>query len=198
MEGRNRSATLDTVTSTTLLEGLRDPANRTLWQAWVERYRPVVVRTAGRLGLSADDAEDVAQNALLAFSEAYRAGRYDRGRGRLRSWLFGFVHNHVRRVRGARAEAVIVDEGPEPAAPDELEAAWRDEWQAAVLRECLDVLRREVEPATFGAFELFVLRELPARDVARRLELSENAVYGAKRRCLRRLRELEPLMEEIF
>jgi ABC-type iron transport system FetAB permease component len=47
-----------------------------------------------------------------------------------------------------------------------------------------------VAPATFQAFELAVLQEMPGADVARVTGLSRNAVYLARRRILARLAEL--------
>ena len=189
---------LATVTSTTLLEGLRDPANETVWEQWVDRYRPLVVRTARRVGVPDPDAEDVAQNALLAFALAYREGRYERSRGRLRSWLFGIVRNQVSRWRERRVHRPEEEEIGEVEVDGELEGVWEEEWRAAVLRQCFAALRPEFQESTLEAFDRFVLRGEPARSVAAELGLSENAVFGAKRRVLRRLRELEPMMGEVF
>ena len=80
----------------------------------------------------------------------------------------------------------------------ELEAVWEQEWHAAVLRQCLAEIAREVEPSTIAAFERFALRGESAESVARALGLSANAVYGAKRRVLQRIRELIPAMTEIW
>ena len=79
----------------------------------------------------------LAQNALLAFAEDYRAGRYDRSRGRLRSWLFGIVHrqllNHWRRSerrgRVTGLETGVIDQVPERTnaeGENELEQRWED------------------------------------------------------------------------
>lgn len=203
MDAHHLPPTAIGVTSTTLLQGLRDPANRTAWAGYVGRYRPLVVAWARRLGLPHGDAEDLAQAALLDFSSAYRAGRYDRSRGRLSSWLFGIVRNHVRRwhehagrerARGTAGEAVL-EQVP---AEDALERLWREEWAAAVLRAALAQVRREVAPATLRAFERFVLDELPAAQVARELDTTQNAVFKAKRRVLARVRELLPELEEAW
>jgi hypothetical protein len=57
------------------------------------------------------------------------------------------------------------------------------------------VVRHEVAPATFQAFELAVLQEMPGADVARVTGLSRNAVYLARRRVLARLGELGAVAE---
>jgi RNA polymerase sigma-70 factor (ECF subfamily) len=202
---RGREQSIATVTSTTLLEGLRDPANQGVWLAFVERYRPLIVRYGRRLELSAEDAEDVAQASLLAFCEAFRAQRYDRLRGRLRQWLFGIVHNQVKnwqRRQGRRApglpetKAERLLDGLE--APDGLEQLWEAEWRDCVARACLDEVRREVQESTFRAFERFALEGRPAEEVAAELGITPNSVYTAKRRILRRVRELKPLMEDAW
>lgn len=189
---------LGTVTSTTLLEGLKDPENGAVWEQWVDRYRPLVVRTVRRVGVPEGEAEDVAQNTLFAFAVAYREGRYERTRGRLRAWLYGIVRNQVRRWREHRAGAPQAETLGEVPGDDELEAIWEDEWRAAVLRQCFAALRPEFQDTTLQVFERFVLAGESAREVAAALGVSEHAVFGAKRRVLRRLRELEPMMREVF
>jgi hypothetical protein len=70
-------------TTTALLEGLHDPADAVAWEQFDRRYRPIVVGFASRLGLADADAADVAQEVMLQFVKEYRAGKYDRQRGRL-------------------------------------------------------------------------------------------------------------------
>ena len=195
---------LATVTSTTLLDGLLDPANRTVWNQYVDRYRPLVVRFCGRVGLEANDAEDVAQTSLLDFSQAYTAGSYDRERGRLREWLYGIVRNRIKNFRRRRKDREVQvgadADGPfaELAAREDFEELWEEEWRDAVIRQCLHEVRREVEEQTYRAFELFAVEERPANQVAQELGITPNAVYGAKRRIMERLKELRPMIEEAF
>src|SRR3954466_8382347 len=95
------------VTTSVLLEGLKDSRNDAAWQQYVARYRPIITQYAIRLGLSAADAEDATQQALIEFCTAYQAGKYGRERGGVRDWLFGIVRNQVlnlRRRRAARGE----------------------------------------------------------------------------------------------
>lgn len=195
---------LPTVTSTTLLEGLKDPGNQTVWLQFVDRYRPLIQRYGERLGLSVEDAEDATQASLMAFCEAYREAKYERARGRLGDWLFGIVHNQVRnsqRKRGRRREVPVTETqaGSIPAqSSDEMERVWEEEWQDAIARECLAQVRREVQATTFRAFELHAIEGVEVAEVARQLKLTTNAVYGAKRRVLRRIRELKPFMEDAW
>jgi len=47
------------VTSTTILEGLGDPANRTIWREYVDRYRPLILGYAARKGFAQDRDEHI-------------------------------------------------------------------------------------------------------------------------------------------
>ena len=199
--------TQTSVTTTLLLEGLKDAGNRLVWDQFVGRYRPLLVVYAGRLGLRPPDAEDVAQSILIEFSQAYRSGKYDRERGRLRDWLFGIARNQIanwRRRTAARPEVRVADAGSEAdllaeaVADDQWAALWEQEWRDAVMQQCLNEVRREVQPHTYEAFELFACRGWPADRVAAHLNITANAVFGAKRRILRRVRDLMPAVEATF
>ena len=78
-------------TTTQLLEALHDEGNEVAWQAFDDRHRPIVFGVARRLGLSEEDAADVAQQSIVEFLQAYKRGAYERERGRLRSWLVGIA-----------------------------------------------------------------------------------------------------------
>ena len=60
----------------------------------------------------------------------------------------------------------------------------------AMLAFLLDVVRGEVRPRTYQAFEAFVLGGCSAAEAARLTGLTPNAVYQARKNILRRLREL--------
>ena len=194
---------METVTSTILLIGLRDPANDRAWSEFAARYQPMLVAFARRLGLKEDQAQDAAQETLIAFVRAYGDGRYDRDRGRLRTWLLGIAVNKIRDIQRRLAREIAVGgqdshTGMITAIPDErsLSEAWDEEWRHSILRACLDEVRRQVKPVLMRAFELFVLQEWPADRVAAHLGISRDVVYAAKSRILTRLQETRKQLEE--
>ena len=83
-------------------------------------------------------------------------------------------------------------------AEGDLEDLWEEEWRKAVLGQCLGEIRGHVKPLTYRAFEEYALKQRPAAEVGRELGLTENAVFGARRRVLGRLREILPLMEDVW
>jgi RNA polymerase sigma-70 factor (ECF subfamily) len=69
---------------------------------------------------------------------------------------------------------------------------------AGLMRRALELIRRDFEEHTFRAFWQTAVDGRPAADVAADLGLTVDAVYQAKSRVLRRLREeLSPLMREL-
>lgn len=183
-----------TRTTTALLEGLHDSADEEVWRAFDQRYRPIIIGFGRRLGLSAEDAADAAQETLAHFVKSYRAGKYDRDRGRLRSWIIGIARHcildmqHRRAAAPQRGLSAIVD------LPDEsaLTAMWDQECRQEILRRGLTELRRQTRtgPDTIRAFEMLAFDGLRPAEVALRLSMSRNDVYLAKHRCLSRLREI--------
>lgn len=206
MSQAEQNSSFTTVTSSYLLEGLKSPENHTVWQQFVDRYQPLIVGYARRLGLGEQDAQDAAQQTLMAFCQAYQDGKYQRERGRLRSWLFGIAHrqilNFMRRQRGKQVSIGSDSQGTDvfAQAPSErrLEDLWEQEWQEGVLRECLAQVRREFDPKTVQAFELFAWKGVPAEQVAEQLDMTANAVFLAKRRVLKRIREILPRIAELW
>ena len=198
-------STMLTITNTDLLVGLRDRDNAVAWSQFFERYQPMLVCFAKRLGLNESDAQDAAQETLMAFVSSYREGGYDRERGRLRTWLFGIASHKVRDMQRKRNREMVITDNADSTAflnkiPDDehLSRVWEAEWQQAIVRHCLTEVRKQVKPRTMEAFELFALQGLPAEQVAARLGMTENAVWIAKNRVLTRLREMQKQIEDTW
>jgi RNA polymerase sigma-70 factor (ECF subfamily) len=181
------------VTTATVLEGLRDFSNRHAWDSFAERFRRPVVGFARSMGLKQSDAEDVAQETLIAFAEAYRQGRYDPAKGRLSRFLFGIAYRQALHARSVKPQAAgHPASGFWDEVPDEQTATniWDTEWEKRLLERCLEQVRSEFEPQTFRAFELAVQQGLDATGVAEQLNVPVKTVYNAKHRILKRIREL--------
>ncbi|TWT41984.1 RNA polymerase sigma factor [Phycisphaerae bacterium RAS1] len=192
-----------TTTTSVLLDGLHDAGNGNVWQEFDSRYRPLILAYARRLGLGEHEAADVAQETLLRFVRDYRDGKYERQRGRLRSWIIGIVKHCVlaAREQSARRRADGNIDTIE-ALPDDawLEAEWEAQRTQLLLRRALDELRRSSRTSdkTIQAFERFVLHERSAADVASELGMTPQDVYMAKNRVAERLREILMQLESVY
>ena len=196
---------MEWVTTSTILHDLRDYANAAAWQSFVDRFRGPIVRFVAKLGLSQADAEEVAQEALLAFAEKLRAGLYDPERARLRSWLFGMVYMQAlkQRDRNRRRELPLA-ERPEieqamAEIPDEKTVAdlWDTHWERFLVQECFRQVQREFAPESVRAFELVVKEGRSPQEAATEAGVSVKSVYNAKHRILKRIRELKTEIEEV-
>ncbi|MBN2561388.1 MAG: sigma-70 family RNA polymerase sigma factor [Phycisphaerae bacterium] len=193
-----------TRTSTTLLADLRDPDNSEAWGLFVDQYRPFVIGYARRRGLQPSDAQDVAQEVLVAFLNAHRKGHYSRSRGRFRDWLGGIAAHKLADTlqRLARRELQPIEdsgtaflERQRAVSPDEHLEAWEREWERFVLNTCMRTVAAEFDAGTLRAFELYALKGEAANQVARSLDVSRNAVYIAKSRVLERMRQIRQELE---
>lgn len=192
-----------TRTTTALLEGLIEPGNEAVWREFDARYRPVIVGFARRFQLGAEDAADAAQETLIRFLKEYRAGKYDRSRGRLHSWLIGIAKHCIfdlkhgkakrRELRGLSA----IDAIPED---DRLDEIWEAEFQRAILHQGVADLRADsrMEPRTIDAFERVAFDQQTPTCVARELGMTLNDVYLAKHRCLKQLRTIVQRLNETY
>src|SRR5262249_22696013 len=136
-----------------------------------ERYRPIVVAFGRRMGLAETDAEDAAQDTLLKFLQAYRAGKYDRSRGRLRSWIIGIAKYRIADVqrRGGEAlagscQSAMADQEDER----RLSQIWDAERRREILRQALIRVKQvsRLDPQTIEVFERLALRDEPPANAA--------------------------------
>ena len=192
-----------TRTTTALLDGLVDPANDEVWRSFDERYRPILVGFAVRLGLDHADACDVAQETLLRFVREYREGRYDRQRGRLRSWLVSMASSRAATMRRrevsrreARGESAIIDLSDQAS----MSEAWEQERRRTILKRAFDELRStsRTDPRTLQAFDLLFTQQMSPASVAAELGMSVHDVYLAKSRVAAKLREIVARLEGEF
>jgi RNA polymerase sigma-70 factor (ECF subfamily) len=188
---------MNSATQATLLERLRDGEAVMAWEEFFQRYGRLIYAAARGQGCRDHTAEEIVQEVMLTVFQQRDVFRYDPQRGRFRDWLRSVVRHAVAEHRRAPSQRVRArggdgqDRFPEPcnddARPDE---AWEAAFEQSLLAALLDVVRREVAPETYQAFELLTLKELSGKQVAKITGLSRNAVYLARRRVLQRLREL--------
>jgi RNA polymerase sigma-70 factor, ECF subfamily len=202
--GDGRAAT---ATTTQLLESLRDPANEAVWADLEQRYRPILRAIATRLGLPAEDAADMAQQTLLDVVSGYREGRYERDKGRLRTWIITIAHRRAVDVlreryrhadqRAQRRGESALDSLPEV---DAVAAVWNEEEERSIVQEALRLLltSNRIADTSKRVFELVQLRGVPEAAAAEQCGVSTDQVYLIKHRMLNRLRELTAELQEAY
>ena len=185
-------------TSPTLLELLRDGSDQVAWREFLSRYwRPLYLFARGQ-GLSEQVAEELVQEAVVTVFEKRAFFHYDPRKGRFSNYLFTIIAQRIalrRRIDGRRREVPQEDRDGRDIVQNATMALGPEEnferlFEQNLLASMLDVVRRDVGPATFQAFELVTLHQVNPTDAARLTGLSRNAVYLSKKRVMTRLREL--------
>ena len=155
----------------------------------VRRHERTVLSVLRRYADDLDDARDLAQRSFLRAFEAARRAAWLRLKGPLpfRAWLLRIAvnlgKNHLRDVRRWRRAPVAAAEAI--AVPPQGSAALeRAERERAVRAAVLDLPRRQREVLT-----LRIDAELPFREVADVLGITENNAKVQFHHALRRLRE---------
>lgn len=192
------------ITTTKALEELKESNDAAAWRQFQEYFYPVVLNFAKAGGLSLADAEDAAQQTMLTFVQAYRAGKYEREKGRLSGWLYGLARRVILNYRKHLPREKLVADATTGTAfwngiedEESIKQSWDRGWRQMVLERSLQQVRRETDKKVFEAFELYALMGENPQEVAKQLGISPNAVYIAKSRVLTRLRQLQKEFEDM-
>jgi RNA polymerase sigma-70 factor (ECF subfamily) len=169
------------------------------WQDLVALYRPLIVGWLRRQGIRPHEVDDLSQDILLTVVRSLPGFSHSGRHGAFRCWLRTIMRARLSEfwARFWKAPARPADDAADlerilreiedPAS--ELNRQWDEEHDQYVLRCLLDQMEMEFEPATVRAFRRLALDGAPGAEVAQELGLSVGAVYVARSRVLKRLRE---------
>jgi RNA polymerase sigma-70 factor (ECF subfamily) len=129
-------------------------------------------------------------------------GQYAAGKGTFRGWLLTIARNEVntalagrqRREAAGGGTTAQLDLAALPA-PDEA-AAWETDYQQRLFAWAAERVKEEVQPATWRAFERTAIDRASGDAVAAELGMTIAAVYLAKSRVMKRLREIVREIED--
>jgi RNA polymerase sigma factor (sigma-70 family) len=184
-------------TRATLLNRLQNGNDALVWDEFFERYWRLIFAYARRCNCSEHTSEEVVQDVMLRIYEHKDFFQYDPARGRFRDWLGTVVRNKVAEIRrkpseriraiGGDSDIVHLEPQSNYSLPDDI---WENAFEEALLLVLLDVVRREMTPRAYLAFELFTIHNMPGGKVAQHTGLTRNGVYRAHKRAIERLKEL--------
>lgn len=189
-------------TRASLIARLAGGCDARSWAQFVEIYAPLVFQFARRRGLQDADAADVTQEVLSGVSRAMSRGKYAAGQGTFRGWLFTIARNEVHSLLASRQRREQPGGGTAAqlhlaAMPAPEEAAdWESDYERQLLAWAAQQVRAEVQPQTWRAFERTAIDRASGEAVAAELGITIAAVYLAKSRVMKRLREIVREVEE--
>ena len=142
-----------------------------------------------RQGVPSDDSADLVQDVFAVLVRKLPTFHYN-AQKRFGAWLRTITvnkcHDYFRRSKARPATSF---ETANAEVADPTDAFSEAEYHRQLARQALQIMQDEFQPTTWKACWETVVAGRPTAEVAAELGLSINAVYVAKSRVLRRLRE---------
>jgi RNA polymerase sigma-70 factor (ECF subfamily) len=183
-------------TPSSLLLRLRRPDDGDAWQRLLCLYKPTVEGWCRRAGLSREDVADVRQEVFQAVARGIADFRRDRPGDSFRAWLHAITRVRIAdlRRRQRREPAGVGGSSfherlQQEAAPEETPEAEASRERGELRQRALRLIQTDFGERTWKAFWGVAVEGRPPADVAADLGLTPGAVYSAKSRVLRRLRQ---------
>jgi RNA polymerase sigma factor (sigma-70 family) len=179
-----------------LLERLKRLDDQESWRDFFNLYWGLLYSTAIKAGLSDSEAQDVVQDTIIMVSRKMEGFKYDPAVDSFKGWLLYLTRKRIamecrRRARGRRQTPAGPDEAHElnakiealadPAGPG-LEKVWEEEWRKTMWDAAIARVKEQVALKQFQMFDLYVVKERSAREVAQVLGVAVAQVYLAKHR----------------
>lgn len=184
-------------TPISLLQRLRRPEAEQDWRRFVDLYTPLLFYWARQTGVRPPDDADLVQDVFALLIENLPRFEYDEHKC-FRGWLRTVVVNKARDRLRRRSLPIESDPIKLTEVVDMFDdrSGWEGEHQAFVAAAAMKIMREEFHETTWKACWEFVVVGRPAAEIAAELGISENGVYVAKCRVMRRLRkELAGLLD---
>jgi RNA polymerase sigma-70 factor (ECF subfamily) len=183
------------------------------WQEFYRVYGKLVRDFAIQAGLMDTEADEVVQDTAIAVARHLPKFHYDPKVCRFKTWLLNQSswrikdqikkrQRNQRLVSGVSANAGEASASPPDATsrtstvervPDSravnLEELFENEWRKSLLATALDRVKTQFTLKQFQIFDLNVLQQWPAAEVAKSLGVSLAAVYLAKHRIGRAVKK---------
>ena len=189
-------------TRSSVIQAVADTENEAAWNRLFDLYAGFVYSIARSKGLNDADADDVVQMVFVDLARNMPTFKYDREKGRFRSYLAGLVHWRVMdRLKAGKRDAELKESFLEEAmasATAEDEGFAEREWQAAALEEALRRIKPDVRPEHYAAFVASAVEGQDTEAVMRLYGLSRDNLYQIRKRLIAKLREtVAKIIEEM-
>jgi RNA polymerase sigma-70 factor (ECF subfamily) len=191
-------------TRRSLLTRLKNWDDSQSWTEFFNTYAQLIYRIASKAGLTDAEAQDVVQETIIVVARKIPGFKYDPALGSFKSWLLLITRRRIEKQLKKRLPAraggppsassgtpnphsdettrtTTTERVPDPKGLD-LEAVWAAEWEKHLWQAAIARVKSQVKPKQFQMFDLYVIKEWPAIEVARALGVSVTHLYVNKHR----------------
>lgn len=183
-------------TSESLILRVKDPADAAAWSAFLAIYRPVVYRLARSRGLQDADADDLAQQVFVSIARAVENWQPAVSGPPFRVWLYRIAHNEILKsitrrkpdsATGSSSVQEMLQATPQSEADASVELLRESRMEA--FRWASEAVRHEFTAATWSMFWQSTVDDQAVDGVAKKHNRTSGAVYLARYRVMKRLKE---------
>lgn len=183
-------------TRSSLVRKLKKWDDQKSWQTFFDTYWKLIYNVAMRNGLSDAEANDAAQETIVAVAKAVKNFEYDRAKGSFRGWLMRQASWKIKdqfRKRSHWQSATPPPEEPDgeartslpdriPDPQDGFAKLWQEEWEENLRDIVMSRVRTKVPARQYQIFDCYVLKGWRVEQVAKELGVSKASVYLARSR----------------
>ena len=181
-------------TRESLLLRLKSWDDHESWKQFFNDYWRLIYGAALRSGLNDAQAQDVVQDTIILVAKKMKDFRYDSAVDSFKGWLLYLTRKRIaleyrRKERDRGGPAAVSSDNwmseaenlQEPAGFD-LERVWDQEWERNLWEAAIARIKENISSKQFQMFDLYVLKEKSAEEVARQMGVAVAQVYLAKHR----------------
>ncbi|MBU6400314.1 MAG: sigma-70 family RNA polymerase sigma factor [Verrucomicrobia bacterium] len=182
-----------------LLSRLRHWDESESWQTFFDTYWRLIYSTARKAGLGDADAQDVVQETILAVAKTMPGFKYDPKVCSFKGWLLLLTRRRIsdhlrqrqRRLGGGqfqeRVGTSVLEDLPDAGAVS-LDEVWEQAWQKNLMEAAVARVKGRVRARQYQIFDLYVIKQWRAAEVARVLHVNVAQVYLAAHRVGRMIK----------
>jgi RNA polymerase sigma factor (sigma-70 family) len=193
-------------TRVTLLAKLKKTENSEAWLEFESIYRGFILSLILRMGINADDAEDISQAVLTKVWQKIEDFEYNQNKGKFHNWLAAMTRNTVKDFFRTKKNFITGRDSVEyqeqymdieEQVLPEIENLAREEWVLHITNLAWDNIKDDLYETKREVFKL-VSAEMPTREIAQKLGISEPSVRVYKAEVFEKMRtEITRLNEEL-
>lgn len=187
-------------TRSSVLKAVAESENTAAWNRLFDLYAGFIFSIARHKGIKPEDADDIVQVVFADLARNLPTFKYDREKGRFRSYLTGLVNwRIIDRLKASKRDAELKAgfwEAAKAAGGDD-EFSER-EWQAAAMEEALRRMKPSVSPEHYAAFVASAVEGQDTDIVTKLYGMSRDSLYQIRKRLTVKLREkLAEVLDEM-